>query len=332
MLLLSIVGSLCIFLSNISIIILFTIAIVIIRDGITQNKTNLKRLVLPLTTWALSFGYYYYMFINNHPNKKSMLNYWGESFMPINVFKISFWDFCFYKTKMIFFSLLSFDSAGIIALVFFTIGLYNLIKAKNKNILFLFLLPILLQLILSIFKLYPFDLRLILYQTGFYILILSVGIIDITTWGFQKIKKGWIAWIPIIFPLMVCINLFKNYPIKVEELKNSVEFISNHIQPNETIYIYYGAIPAYKYYTETKKISFKNPILFGKVSREDEIKYIKEIENNKNKCWIIFSHIYDTENKYITNYFDVTYKKIFSYTTIGSEVYLYDMTEIKKNY
>jgi hypothetical protein len=325
--LLAFFGSISVFLSNISVILLFTIALYLANQQSKKSKPNYLSLIILFISWAITFGFYYFRFIHNHPNKNGMLSYWGNSFMPLNIFDITFWDFCFYKTKMVFGSLLSFGIAGLLPFIFFIIGLYKLIKDKHRKILFLLLFPTLLQLTLSAFKLYPFDLRLVLYQAGFYMIITSTGVLYIVNLSIQKTKQTWIYLLPLIFPVIVCATLLKNYPAKEEEIKQSVQFISKNIKPNETIYVYYGAIRAFEYYTQTGKINVKNPIIFGNGYRGSNQKYVEEIKNNKQKCWILFSHIFDNENKYITTSLDSIYKKDLSYKAYGSEAYLYDMSK-----
>jgi dolichyl-phosphate-mannose-protein mannosyltransferase len=323
--LLALLGAISIFLSNVSAIVLFTIAVYLIIEQIKAKKINYLGLATPFITWAVAFSFYYLLFIHHHPSKDAMLAYWSNCFMPLNIFGASFWDFCFYKTKMVFSTLLPFGDIWIIAFLFFIIGLYHLIKSKNRKILLLLLLPPMLQLVLSAFKIYPFDLRLILYQTGFYIIILSIGVMYIINLIINKTKKQWLVWLPIIFPLIVCLNLFKNYLSKTEEIKESIQFIESHIKPNEKVYVYYGAIRAFDYYLQTGKVTFKDRIIYGTGNRGNSKKYVEEIKNNTGSCWILFSHIHEDESSYITNALGSLYKRTLSYKTQDSEAYLYNL-------
>ena len=323
--LLAVVGAISIFLSNISAIILSTIAIYLIIEQIKEKKINYLGLTIPFATWATVFSFYYLRFIHNHPSKDTMLAYWSNCFMPLNITGIGFWDFCFYKTKMIFSTLLPFGDVWIVALLLFVVGLYYLIKSKNRKVIFLLLMPLVLQLVLSAFKIYPFDLRLILYQTGFYIIVLSIGIIRAANLIIAKTKKQWLVWLPIIFPLIVCVDMLKNYPSKIEEIKESIQFITSHIKPYEKVYVYYGAIRAFDYYLQTGKVNFNKQIIYGTGNRGDSKKYVEEIKNNKVSCWILFSHIHENENSYITNSLDSLYKRTSFYKTKDSEVYLYNL-------
>ena len=188
--------------------------------------------------------------------------------------------------------------------------------------LFLLLFPSLLQLILSAIKVYPFDLRLILFQAGFYIIIVAIGTTQILNLNAIKKQKKAAICIFLILPIIVGTMLFKNYPAKTEEIKESINFLQSHIQTNDTVYIYYGAIPSFNYYKKIGKIYFKNPIVFGHGFRSSNPEYVTEIKKNE-RVWLLFSHVYEDESKYITNALDSTYKKELFYKTEGSEVYLY---------
>jgi hypothetical protein len=322
--LLALFGAISIFLSNVSVIILFTISAFLIITQLKNKKINYSYLGALFSTWAVVFSFYYFNFIYNHPSKNTMLAYWGNSFMPINIFKINFWDFCFYKTKMMFGSLLSFGALGLLSFLFFIIGLYQLIKRKQRKLMFFLLLPTLLQLTLSVFKLYPFDLRLILYQTGFYIIIITIGVKQVLELAIFKKQQKLATCVFLLLPLIIGVEFLRNYPLKTEEIKSSINFIKLHVQPNDTIYVYYGAIPAFNYYEKIGEIPFKNPIVFGHAYRGSNQKYIDEIQNNKGKLWILFSHLYDDESKYIITSLNSSHKEVLSYKTEGSEVYLYE--------
>ncbi len=321
--LLTVGGGFSIFLSNIAPVVLFIIALCIIAAFIREEGKKKISSLLPLLAWMLTFVYYYYTFIHNHPSRNSMLIYWSNSFMPANLLERNFWDFCFYKTRMVFFELLPFHGAGIFAVLFFSIGLMGLLQARSFRLLILLLGPVVMQLLLSLIKLYPFDLRLILYQTALYTILLAIGINDVQIRLRKKYKKEWITAILAFFPLVLVMNICFNFPFETEELKKSMAFMSAHIRPDETIYLYYGAVPAFRYYTQSHKINFKNRVVFGNCYRGAPQKYLDEISKIKQDHWILFSHLFDSESKSICNFLDSASEKRFGSVYKGSEVYLY---------
>ena len=91
-----------------------------------------------------------------------MINYWQNAgaFMPQDILNIDFYKSLYGK----FYITWGLLGSRIFNLLFvpFLFGLFFLSKGK-RDFLFLLVFPVILHLILSYFKLYPFDTRLILY-------------------------------------------------------------------------------------------------------------------------------------------------------------------------
>ncbi len=95
-----------------------------------------------------------------------------------------------------------------------------------------------------------------------------------------------------------------NFPIKIEEIKNSLNYIEKNIKKDEAIYVYYGSRRAFDFYKETNIININNPIIVGTKHRKENHKYDHELLNLKGKVWLLFSHVYsfrsdENEEKYM---------------------------------
>ena len=316
-------GAACIPLSNVSVIVLCTIGLFLIWKKRQQKTPRYFLLAIPFLSWTIIFTAYYFRFIYHHPSQAGMLAYWANCFLPNNPFTLSFWDFCFYKSKMVFTTLLAFGKTGIIPFLFFLMALFVLIQKKNRKLLFLLFFPSLLHVLLSAVKRYPFDHRLILYQSGFYIIAVSIGAVESSDWLAYKTNLSRLKWIPLILPLLLCLQTFSDYPAQTEEIKKSIDFISQNIKPEQHVYVYYGAIPAFTYYQKIGKIKFRNTVILGHGYRGENPKYVNEIRSIPADSWILFSHMHDDEKSYITHALDSVYSKELSYAAIGSETFLY---------
>lgn len=107
----------------------------------------------------------------------------------------------------------------------------------------------------------------------------------------------------LFFPI---VTISKNFPPQMnytEEIKPVLQYITEHIQKGDAIYVYYGANPAFDYYAQTydfdKYVYFK-----GVGSRGDLEAYKTDLSwfIKKKRGWIIFSHIYRNEMKDIITY------------------------------
>src|SRR5690606_22381132 len=92
---LTVVGSISIFLSNVSPIILLCCGIYLLYKSYKNKWINIKYLFIVASVWVSVFVAYYLLFIHNHPTKNFMIMYWSNqgSFMPLNPFKIDFYNF-----------------------------------------------------------------------------------------------------------------------------------------------------------------------------------------------------------------------------------------------
>ncbi len=163
---LGIIGTISIFLSNVAPIILFSAGLYLLYDYLINNKKHFKYIAGVYLAWGITFLLYYHYFIHGHPSREIMIIYWSKAnaFMPYNPISIEFYTFLLNKFMTIFTSLLSFGKIGLVCFPgLFLTGIATLIIRKRAGILLLFFTPITLHFLLSAFKIYPVDLRLILY-------------------------------------------------------------------------------------------------------------------------------------------------------------------------
>lgn len=326
---LAIAGIISIFLSNVSPIILLTCGAYLIYSTVKHKHKNTSSLIYLsalFATWVITFLIYYLLFINSHPTKGLMLDYWANSFLPSNPLSVDFYVFLWNKTNMIFFSLLPFNAIGYLFICLSIVGAITLFLNKQYGYIILLFVPLTVHLILSAIKLYPFDLRLILYATPIVILAISVGferLTELKNWGFSDRKKQYLA---ILLPSVFLISFvcFRTFPLKNEEIKSSLTFINEKIEPNDNLYVYYGSQQAFNYYYNTGYFKPSNSLIMGLGSREDRTKYIEQIKPLNGRTWLLFSHVYEDEEEDIVQQMNaIGYSKLDSLKTNGSSAYLY---------
>ena len=126
------IGAIAIWYSNVAVIVLITAAIYDIYFSLFNNDKNKLSvpisIFIPSFIWLVSFITYYLLFISNHPHTDNMVNYWNSHFLPNNIFSQEFYIFLYDKVKMIFAKLIQTNDLWFIALTFYSIGLFSLIK------------------------------------------------------------------------------------------------------------------------------------------------------------------------------------------------------------
>lgn len=326
----SFLGIASIWFSNVSIIILFTSGIYSIYKTRNKNRSFFEILSV-ISSWLISFAVYYLLFIHNHPLKEFMYKYWSEAsaFLSLNIFSMRFYQILSHITE----SLVGLVGFGyflrIVPWAFFPIGIFYLYK-KNKEILYLCIFPVGVHLLLSLFKLYPFDTRLILYLTPLVIIIITNGMYHIIS--YTKSKSSRISIYLLIAPLLFSLyGLSITMPAQKEEIKDSLAYMNKKISQNENIYVFNSSSRPFSYYKNNyaKLINITNgEIIFGEYNRKQWDEHEKDILRIKGTTWLIFSHVKKekregiNEEEYIVKLFEknnfvVTDKHLFW----GSSVY-----------
>jgi hypothetical protein len=331
---LGLAGVVAVFLSNVSPIILFSVGTYLLYQYLFIERNHFLHLVLLIAVWTLTFSVYYFLFIHNHPAAGPMIAYWSplNVFLPKNPFDKSFYIFLWDKWFMISNELFQFGStiAKLITLCF-VLGFLRLVISKRIELLVLTILPILLHVILSGFKLYPFDMRMILYLSPLLILIFSFGFKELIEVLFADLQIQRLRVLALLIPVWFGSVLYANgfyaarFPFKKEELKKTLLFINSNRMEDDLIYIYPGAIHAFNYYRNIKLFNVKEGLLKvgGYYPLEFE-KYLDEILLLRGNNWLVFSHAGD-EEKYIIDQLKFKgYSIVKEYKDVGSSAYLFD--------
>jgi len=234
---LAVAGAIAIFLSNISAVILTAAGIYIIADYI-KRRQNLLYILGTFVTWAVVFGIYYRCFIYNHPLKELMLEYWTKSggFMPLDghlpawvadKFVANFY-FQFYFGKAVCIVLMVLFFAGVVY-----------IGRKRLPIGILLLVPLPLHLLLSGFKLYPFDTRLVLYLTPLLIISTAYGIFGLLQSVPMRAKKPVTIFAQLLIPvLFFTILVIQSFPlIRHDDLRRCISFMKSRSAKTDDIYV-----------------------------------------------------------------------------------------------
>lgn len=294
----SLLGVLSIWISNISIILL-TVSGLYFLMYIHKNKNYIDALFV-IGTWILSFSIYYAAFIYKHPTQDMMLTYWSDAgaFFPENIMNVEFYLTLLLKIQT-YFEIVGYKYLGLMLFPIFGAGVLHLYR-WNRNLLFLLVSPIVLHLILAYFKLYPFDLRLILYLHPILVIISTCGLYSIAL--FFKSQNAITFQSLLIIPIVLNIVLLgmRGFPTENEEIKDSLRYMRKNVRENDQLYVYEGAYLAFNFYEkndpELIKVDKKN-IIIGNENRENWANYEEDILRLNNSVWILFSHVYWKKNQ-----------------------------------
>jgi hypothetical protein len=313
-LILAVTGGLLIFLSNISIFVIFTISIWYIARMIRDRKADL--LFFPvIAIWLIVFGIYFFLFIYHHPLEAMMTTYWQQDFMPLNPFSGEFRAWVFDKIRHV---------RGMFPDVYlwlFLAGTFWAAWKKRTEILFFAWFPLLLHLGISGLHKYPFFFKFLLYIIPMFAVAMACGIAWITDLvsRYKRFSYVILAGLLVFIPL----KLIRSFPSWHEEIKRSIRYIESGYTNGQTVYVYYGSIPAYKFYRKIMDIPFDSHVVYGIASRGNLPNYQTDACKVEGDCWFLFSHDYAPEEEYFVRVLKERGTLLKTYTTVRSSAYLF---------
>lgn len=222
--------------------------------------------------------------------------------------------------------------SGLAALSFLA-GCISIYSEKKETFLLL-ISPILLALLASGFHKYPFSGRLLLFIVPSVLLLVAEGAELIRS----KISSHNTAVLGIIF-----IGLLLLYPVASisynllephykEEIKPVIEYVRENQQDGDVLYIYYGTVPAFEYYSARYGYNVNDHVV-GVSSRDNLSNYINDLDKlcGNRRVWILFSHICTwrgvDEEKFFLHYLDDIGTRLDFFKSAGASVYLYDLSQ-----
>ncbi|MFC1666993.1 glycosyltransferase family 39 protein [Candidatus Omnitrophota bacterium] len=336
-LLLGIIGAVSIWFSMPSLLVLSGIGLtLLLYYSYKRDWFSVRILSITFLFWICSFTTNYFLVLVNLKNNKAIFEPWVNHFMPFP--PCSFWDFIWFEKKFygIFYNPMGFTFGGI-AILTFIVGCVNMYANKRKEF-FLLLTPIFFTLVASAFRLYPFYGRFLLFLIPIILILISKGAWKIITQHSGKsFSIGIIVTALLIFDPVLWSSHFMIKPQGREETKPVLEYVSNNIEQDHYVYVYYGAEPAFNYYLKDFEFK-KNKIILSKIKvylpmrhawREDRSKYIENLRSLKGygKVWFIFSHIWGSEEELFIAFLDSIGERVDSFKAKGASAYLYNISE-----
>lgn len=282
-------GAILLSLSNITPIVLFCIGVFLAYQSLIEKRFSFVYLLIPAVSWAFFFGAYYILFLRSHPSKVVMLDYWQKTFLPTNPLQADFWLFLWDTVKKFFGGVLYQGPFGIITFALYVFGIFKLLKSKNATVGFLLFLPIFVHLGISSFKLYPVDLRFLLYLVPSALMVSSFTLLNI----YEKLsdKKILRASLLFFFPILSVLVLIFSFPFSLENVRKSLEYVSKHALPGDKLYVYMHAESAFIYYNETGR----SPKLDYEFIKDELKGNPVKFQSRSGRIWLLYSHLKGTK-------------------------------------
>lgn len=362
---LGILGAVVVWFSHPAIFVLVTIGLYLTIHFIRQKQF---KVLLPLFTvgvvWVLSF-LVMYRFISGGGIATSSIGNWLIQFWIINHgFMPPAWTLHAYTWLLQHYVMMFSSPASLgipeVAGILFLVGGVSLYTTRRAAV-FIMVFPLLLTLLASALYKYPFAERLLLFLLPMMYLLIAEALAQLKL---QLPALSHSQWIEIPTKVLLITALISgtvlNLPLlrTTEEIKPLLSQLQQQRTPQDTLYIYHWAEPAFRFYAKQYGLDYSQCALINKpviAEYTKEIDYFRTVhkvplktaaethcilgvsENydgsatdveqlrGKGRVWILFSHANQLEIDLFLNALNKMGKKQAEWMQPGASLHLYEL-------
>lgn len=355
--LLSVYGVIAAWSTHIFILVFLGIATSLILNFFREkNKRDVIKLSIVLLIWGINFLLYYKTCLIKFANDSALYSFWGKGFINNPFSKEA------YELILQAFAQMKF-SKSLLAFLFFIIGLvYSFIK-DFKNTLIISS-PLISTFIASVFQVYPFTERMILFITPIFLIFISQGVRAILSTN-KLVLKIWgvvLTLVLIAHPIEFSYANIKNPCLRCDII-STLNYLIQNIKKNDAIYIHNFSQYQFKYYAKRYGLNDRfepfedwdnkftpnryknrntyykrknyNDIVVGKASDYYRMDYKGVKEDFKHligrkRVWLIFTHYIFYDEQLVLKYLDSVGKRIASHEVFGNGFYEYENRDYER--
>jgi hypothetical protein len=215
-------------------------------------------------------------------------------------------------------------------------GFWTLWRKQRDAALFL-LLPVLVVVCLSAASVYPFTARLIAFLIPGLLIATAVGASHLLThW-----PRPWQSMIPVALAVLGGAPIYAAAtalpPLVMQHVKPVFEHVSRQRDPNDRIYVFYGASLAFRHYAPQFALS-SSDVTFGRCALGEPRAYLRELDaaRGAKRVWLVATHVHrPAELELVLGYLDQIGRRQDAVIVPGSTGqaiegaygYLYDLSD-----
>jgi hypothetical protein len=314
---------------------------------LNRDRRSALKLGCVAGLWLVSLLFLYLICLHQLSANRYLLTYWNGTFMPLPPWRD--WRWFVNTLRSIMADPFDLPTNSTIALL--VCGTFS-VCARRWEFGLMLMLPILWTLVASALRKYPFADRLLLFLMPIMFLIVAeaIGCSYSLLNRFTGLPR---VGLTVALAILVKVAITPAYQATIlkphlrEEIKPIMSYLSDHRQVNDVVYVYYGATPAFRYYSPFYKLE-KVSIVWGTKHRPGADRYnspynrhpkVVTVWENKNaemylrelnklrgngRVWIVISDGAD-EEAFFLDYLDQIGRRLDQFGAQDSWLGLYDL-------
>lgn len=329
---LALAGAAAVWFSHPSVFVLAGIGTALLAEAaLARDRRTLLSAGATVGGWLASFAACYLVSLRHLGNNQYLLDYWNGHFLPLPPRGPG--DVAWLVDH--FFAFFAFPGglggaevkAGGIAAGLFAVGLYGMWRGRRAVAVAL-LLPAVFALLASGLHKYPFSGRLLLFLVP--LMLLAVGR------GAWMLAEALRPSLPVaslaLLGILAAAPAVETYqelrrPLRHEQLDPVLAKVRAGWQPADRMYVYYGALPAFTFYTREESFP-ADRVVIGSEARKNRLEYRDELARLKgeSRVWLVFSHRHQNEEAVILAYAEGLGRCLDTVSAPGAAAYLFDFS------
>lgn len=294
LLLVGVIGALMPWFSYPSAFVLGGLALAMLWGPLLRRRYRLAlRMTIPPVLWGLSLLALYGAVLRPGLGDPFLRTFWREFFAPFPPRSLTelYWylqawfDFLVFAGGLPFYGLATFAWLA---------GCITLWQARRRAPALALVLPLIGATVASALKLYPLYIRVVLFAVPPTFLLVACGgeaIHRALSPHSRAIAIVWVALL-VLHPFYRSLSVLGT-PWVNEEVRPAIQYIRDHWQEGDRVYVYHGAAPTFAYYAP--RFGLDDPALhqIGRASNGDFTVLQDDVARlPPGRVWALFAHIY----------------------------------------
>jgi hypothetical protein len=296
------------------------------RAAIARDRRTFITAALTSACWLVSFGACYVLCLRDLGGNKYLTDYWADHFMPMPPTHLG--DLAWIADHLIGFFGMPAGFGGTyvplagFAAVLALIGLRELGR-ERWPVAAALVLPVGFLLFASGLHKYPFGGRLVLFLTPFAVLLVARGAWALFEAAYEKNQFVALAMLGLLlFSAGWQTQDELRRPMRYEQLNPLLEQLRGEIRPDDPVYVYHSAVPAFSFYTRTRALP-AGSVTLGNEHPDDTPAYYAELAKFHGRVWVIYSHPHNHDQTALHTMLDGRGKCQRTITMKGAVAWLY---------
>jgi hypothetical protein len=305
----------------------FALVIINVRQ---RDHARLSHVLGMGALWIATVGFLYFLILKDLQQNAYMQEYWEEGFLPIPPWSNPYWFANVLHENI----RLQFGIPYAVSLVLGSMlaGWFAL-WSRQRNYAGTIAFILAMVLIASALRLYPVLERMILFTIPIGLILIGRSIDWLYSFlpnqrSVKMMTTVILAGLLLYGPFTTSIDYLLN-PKYYEHIRPSMEHLQSSWKDGDTLYVTYGAIPAFEYYAPMyglQKISYYSS---QRQDYENPQKIAEQLGalNGQRRAWILMSHVYEkggfNERDFILEYLKHHGTRKREFRVPGTSVYLY---------